>query len=109
MTLSFMIDRTYWAFLILSPLAYAVLNLETYRRTGRSYMLYLFLLSLSIFITTSIAFLLRYSSVFRGSPHDFRIALVIIPIVRIPLDVYFYFRLVRDLPAPPAAREPGVP
>src|ERR1039457_781830 len=37
MTLTFLIDRTYWAVLILSPLAYAVLNLETYKRTGKSY------------------------------------------------------------------------
>jgi hypothetical protein len=106
MTLAYLIDRTYWAVLILSPLAYAVLNLETYKRTGKSYMLYLFLLSISIFLTTSLAFLMRYSGMIHGNLPDIRIALLVIPIVRVPLDVYFYFRLVRDLPAPPTEQDP---
>ena len=105
MTLSFLIDRTYWAVLILSPLAYAVLNLETYRRTGKRYMMYLFILSLSIFLTTSLAFLMRHSGMIRGNIHDLSIALLVIPIVRVPLDVYFYYRLVSDLPGTQAAQE----
>lgn len=93
------IDRIYWAVLILSPLAYAVVNLEALKRTGKRYLLYLAFLDLSLFFTSSLFFLMRSSDLIRGNVHEIRTALLAITIVRVPLHLFFYARLVKDLPA----------
>ena len=98
MSLSYFVDRMYWAVLILGPLGFAVLNFDTFRRTGRRYTLYLFLLDLCVFASSSISFLLSHSAVIQGNVHDIRIALSAITVVRCPLDPFFFSRLVRDLP-----------
>jgi hypothetical protein len=103
MTLASLVDRLYWAVLILAPLAFAVLSVDTFKRTGRRYMLCLFLLDLCIFASASISFLLSHSAAPQGTLHDIRITLSAITVVRYPLSVFFYSRLVRDLPAQPAS------
>ena len=103
MTFSYLVDRLYWAVLILAPLGYAVLNVDTFRRTGRRYMLFLFLLDLLIFASASISFLLSHSTVLQGNIHDLRLALSAITVVRAPLGLFFYSRLVKDIPLQGAA------
>jgi hypothetical protein len=97
MSFSYFVDRMYWAVLILGPLGYAVLNFDTFRRKGRRYMLYLLLLDLSVFASSSISFLLSHSAAIQGNIHDIRLALSAIAIVRYPLDLFFCSRLVRDV------------
>lgn len=98
MNFSFVVDRMYWAVLILAPLGYAVLNFETFKRTRKRYMLYLFLLDLCIFVSASLSFLMSRSAAIQGNVHNIRSALSVITIVRYPLGLFFYSRLVRDLP-----------
>ena len=98
MTFAYLVDRLYWAVLILAPLGYAVLNVDSFRRTGRRYMLLLFLLDLLIFASASISFLLSHSAELQGNVHDLRLALSSVTVVRAPLGLYFYSRLVKDLP-----------
>ena len=97
MTFSLFVDRIYWAVLILSPLAYAALNFETYRKTRRTYMLVLFLVALSLFLTTSLSFLSRNSAFIHGNLAEIRLVLVILTIIRIPIDLVFYSKLLTEL------------
>jgi hypothetical protein len=103
MTFAHLVDRLYWAVLILAPLGCAVLDVDTFRRTGRRYMLYLFLLDPCRFASASISFLLSPSVALQGNIHDIRNTLSAVTVVRNPLDLFFHFRLAKNLPAPPAS------
>jgi len=102
MSTSYLIDRTYWAVLILAPLGYALLNVEAFKRTGKRYLLYIFVLELTLFVTTSLMFLMRHSDTIRGNIHQIQMALLAVAIIRVPLHMFFYAKLLKDLPAPPA-------
>jgi hypothetical protein len=102
---SYLLDRAYWAVLILFPLAYATLNFETFKRSGRRYLLYLFILDLSLFVTASLSFLISRSDLIRGNIHLIRTALVAATILRSPLDLFLYSRLLRDVPKSQKAEE----
>lgn len=96
------LDRTYWAVLILAPLGYALLNLEAFKRTGKRYLLGILVLDLTLFATTSLMFLIRDSDLIRGNVNQIREAMLIIAILRVPLHMFFYSTLLKDLPAQPA-------
>jgi hypothetical protein len=96
-SLGFTIDRIYWGVLILGSLGYGLLNFEAYKKTGRSYLFVLFILSLSLFLTTTLAFLMRHSDLIRGNAHAIQLSLLVITILRVPLDLFFYSKLLKDL------------
>jgi hypothetical protein len=95
--LGFAIDRIYWGVLILAPLGYALFNFDAYKKTGRNYLFVLFVLSLSLFLTSTLAFLMRHSDLIRGNTHAIQTALLAITIVRVPLDLFFYSKVLKDL------------
>jgi hypothetical protein len=96
-TVSFTIDRIYWGVLILAPLGYGLLNFEAYKKTGRSYLFVLFILSLSLFMTTTLAYLMRHSDLIRGNAPAIQTSLLVITTIRVPLDLFFYSKLLKDL------------
>jgi hypothetical protein len=97
--LGYAIDRIYWGVLILAPLGFALLNFEAYKKTGRSYLFVLFVLSLSLFLTTTLAFLMRHTDLIRGNAHAIQTSLLVITIIRVPLDLFFYWKLLGDFRA----------
>lgn len=103
MSPSYLLDRAYWAVLILIPLGYATLNFETYRKSGRRYLLWLFILDLSLFATSSLSFLISRSDLIRGNIHEIRTVLLMVTILRSPLDLLLYSRLLREVPEAPRA------
>jgi len=104
MPISYLIDRTYWAVLILAPLGYALLNAEAFKRTGKRYLLYIFVLDLTLFGTTSLMFLMRHSDTIRGNIHHIQTALLVIAIVRVPLHMFFYSMMLKELPVQPTTQ-----
>ena len=99
------LDRTYWAVLILAPLGYALLNWEAFKRTAKRYLVYIVVLDLTLFATTSLMFLLRSSDLIRGDINQIREALLVIAILRMPLHMFFYSNLLKDLPGRPTEDE----
>ncbi len=104
-TISVLIDRIYWGVLLLAPLGYALLNLEAFKKTGKRYLLFLLFLDLVLFGTTTLMFLIRYSDVIQGDIHHIQKGLLVISIVRVPFHVYYYSKLLRDLPVQEADEE----
>jgi hypothetical protein len=105
MPISSAIGQLYWAFLILSPLGYALLNSRAFKETGMRYLIYIVVLDLILFATTLLMFLIRYSDLVRGDIRNIQTTLFVIAMVRIPSHMYFYARLLRDLPAQETSSE----
>ncbi len=94
--MDFSVSRTYWAVLILANIAYLILNNDAYQRTRKWYMLAMTIVSMTIVATTMLGFLIRYSVMFYGHKGAIQNLLLAIPIVRMPLDVWLYYKLLGD-------------
>jgi hypothetical protein len=105
MTIPFLIDRTYWAVIVFSPLGYALLNARAFERTGKRFLLYLLVIDLALFTVTLLMFLIRYTDVVRSNIHHIQMALSVILIVRVPIHMFLYSKLLEDVPVQLTAQE----
>jgi hypothetical protein len=99
MTLLHLLDRLYWGVVILVPLAYAFLNFQAFKRTEKSYLLYLFLFDLLFFATATLSFLVRNAEFIHSNLFSVRVSLLVVNILRAPFVVLLYARLLKDLPS----------
>ena len=99
MTFEYIVDRSYWCAIILSSIAYLALNFDAYDKTRKKYMLYMAIVSLTMFGTSTTSFLLRHSTIIRGNLYSIRLGLLMIPVIRVPIDLWLYSRLLKDFNA----------
>ena len=90
------LDSGYWCTVLLSSIGYAALSLHAYQFSKKKYMLVMSIISISIFATSLLSYMLRNRIVVPGNAQGIRNLLLLFPILRTPIDIWLYSLLLKD-------------